>query len=573
MRALAAKLAVASCLAASVGIVGASTPGTAAVRPRVVVPAAAVHGPGFRPLAAVPLRIGLEFLVPPRDPAALARFIASVSTPGTPLFHHYLAKGQFGTRFGAAPSTLASVRAYLVAHRLTAVSVSADRLFVRATGTVGVVDALLHTKIGQYLYMGRRVYANTTSAVLPAALARSVRTVIGLNDVPKERTNFSLRAHRRARATGCDGQTAGVNATTGPFTIAQVGAAYKYDAFASHGDLGQGQTIAVFELTDLLSSDVNYYLTCDHLSTEVSTVRIDGGNGLNFSAEVEAALDVEIVATIAPAAKVVVYDGPNAQAGALDTYQRIATDDTAQTVSTSWGFCERADAAAVTAEAAIFSEMAAQGQTVVAAAGDSGASDCLGYFATHTNPLAGAIGVDDPASQPYVTAVGGTTISNAALIGSSAQAETVWDTKDVAGGGGGVSALWPRPSYQDGVAGTSAAGRSVPDLSIDADPASGYMIYTVAAGGWTPVGGTSCGAPMIAALFALANQYNSTRLGFVNPLLYQVGAQHPGVNFNDVTSGNNETYGVTGYGTAAAGYDDASGWGSPLATSFLGGDI
>ena len=112
----------------------------------------------------------------------------------------------------------------------------------------------------------------------------------------------------------------------------------------------------------------------------------------------------------------------------------------------------------------------------------------------------------------------------------------------------------------------------MPDLSIDADPASGYRVYTMATG-WITVGGTSCGAPMAAALVALTNEYHATQLGFMNPLLYQVAVDHPGELFNDVTVGNNKTYDVPGFSTAAVGYDPASGWGSPLASAFLGGDV
>ena len=566
---------VASALVASVAF-GAPLVSGAASRPAAPQAAVAAHlvaGAQFHPLAARNTTISLEFSVPPRSPAALKSFIASVSTPGSPRYGKYLAKGQFASRFGASPATVASITHYLGTHGLSGVSVTSDRLFVRAHGSVRAVEALLHTTISFYRYQGKTVYTNTKPARLPAALSGKVATVVGLSDVPEFHASDVLpRTAVHHDATTCSQMTTGTNATSGPFTISQVGDAYGYNAFATHGDLGQGQTLAVFELVNYLPGDIQYYQSCVGKQDTISGIKIDGGGGININAEVEADLDIEVAATLAPKATLEVYQGPNSQAGDIDTYQRIATDDTAQVVTTSWGFCDAADLSADVAESAVFSEMATQGQTVVAAAGDSGASDCLGLDATTANPLAGAIGTDDPASQQYVTGVGGTTITDAATIGTNPTSEVVWDTSDVEGTGGAVSSVVPEPSYQVGVPGTSTHGRTVPDLSIDADPASGYMIYTLGFG-WTPIGGTSAGAPMIATLVLLANEYNGVHLGFINPLLYTDGVAHPGQNFNDVTVGNNETYDVPGFSSAATGFDAATGWGSPIGASFLGGDI
>jgi kumamolisin len=362
--------------------------------------------------------------------------------------------------------------------------------------------------------------------------------------------------------------TKGTNPTSGPFTIGEVGNADGYGAFAAKGAGGQGQTVAIFELTNYIPYDIKYFQDCTSKHDTISSVIVDGGNGINPYAEVEADLDIEIVATLAPSARIDVYQGPNSEAGVVDTYDRIATDDAAKVVSTSWGLCERVDGATGPAEYGVFQEMAAQGQTVAAASGDGGASDCIGYRSTRTDPLAGAIGVDDPASQPYVTGVGGTTVTDAATIGKDPASEVVWDTSDLEGTGGGVSSSWPAPTYQHRVTGASGAGRTVPDVAMDADPASGYMIYSIAYG-WIDVGGTSAAAPMFASLMALADQYNATTYGFVLPLLYAVGKAEPGKYFNDVTIGNNETYDVPGYATAKPGYDAASGWGSPVAAAFL----
>jgi hypothetical protein len=214
--------------------------------------------------------------------------------------------------------------------------------------------------------------------------------------------------------------------------------------------------------------------------------------------------------------------------------------------------------------------MAAQGQTVASAAGDSGSSDCNGI--TNNN-----LAVDDPASQPYVTGVGGLSVSVIAPLN-----ESVWNTPVSTGypgaGGGGVSILWSRPSWQvaPGIA-SSASMRMVPDLSTDADPNTGFVEYftgsaqgachTGCEAGFGSVGGTSIGAPMVSSMVAVGAQgCNVNRLGFINPALYAMAS----TGFNDVTVGNNDLYNVGGY-SAGPGYDMASGLGSPNGAAFFAG--
>ena len=234
MRVLSRCLVAACALAAGVAVAASAAPGGAAVSSHgVVISARTPVGGQFRTVAASPtLRIGLEFFLPSRDANALRAFVAGVSAPGSATFHHYLARGQFARRFGASSATIATVRTYLSRHGMTGISTSADRLFVRATGTARVVQRLLHTTISQYLYKGRRVYSNTTRAVVPAAIARSVRTIVGLSDVPTWHPHLAAAPRaRRPATTTCSQMSTGTNATTGPFTIPQVGGAYHYDAF------------------------------------------------------------------------------------------------------------------------------------------------------------------------------------------------------------------------------------------------------------------------------------------------------------------------------------------------------
>jgi subtilase family serine protease len=194
--------------------------------------------------------------------------------------------------------------------------------------------------------------------------------------------------------------------------------------------------------------------------------------------------------------------------------------------------------------------MAAQGQTVFAASGDYGAYD----------PYTGTVAVQDPASQPYVCGVGGTTLSTNS--DGSYNSETTWG-----GSGGGYSTLWNIPSYQASVVSVLGDGwaayylRNVPDVSLNADPNVGYDEYnSTSLGGWDPVGGTSAAAPLWSALVALANQerknYALGRVGFINPDLYNLFDEGYYFDMFDIQTGNNGVYNATYY------YDAATGLGS-----------
>ena len=314
---------------------------------------------------------------------------------------------------------------------------------------------------------------------------------------------------------------------------------------------GSNQVIALFELGAYLASDITEYANYFGLpSPKLTNILVDGGSGSAIDAEVT--LDIELAIALAPQSQIYVYEGPNSNQGVLDTYNRIATDNLAKQVSTSWGMSESLENAQyLQAESAIFLQMAAHGQTIYAAAGDSGAYD---DYPTLT------LEVDDPASQPYVVGVGGTRLTVNSTSGAYSN-ESVWNNGQGNGaGGGGVSTAWPLPSWQTNISTVSSkTHRNVPDVALNADPNTGYSIYYN--GQWTTYGGTSCAAPLWAAFTACINQERlatqKPALGFANPLLYTIGTGSSySANFHDVTSGNNLHY------AAGPGYDNASGWGS-----------
>ncbi|MFZ1995630.1 MAG: putative Ig domain-containing protein, partial [Solirubrobacteraceae bacterium] len=383
------------------------------------------------------------------------------------------------------------------------------------------------------------------------------------------------------------------------YTADQVASAYGFSGLYGAGSSGAGVTVAVYELEAVDPADIAAYQSCYGTHAAVSYVPVDRGAGTGPGSG-EAALDIENLIGLAPNVNVLVYQGPNSNSGSpgsgpYDTFSSIINQDRARVVTVSWGQCEtllgRSDAIA---ESTLFEQAAVQGQSIVAASGDSGAEDCDTGGAIPQTQAA----VDDPSSQLFVTGVGGTTLS---ALGPR-PTESVWNsggailsgTLQPGASGGGISTLWPMPTPQlDSAAAldvrtAQAAGsacahpggfcREVPDVAADGDPATGYLIYWNGRGevgsepaGWQGIGGTSGASPLWAALLALTDgsrACSGATVGFANPALYEAAGGAYAADFNDVAAGNNDfTGGNGGRFAATAGYDPATGLGTPNAAS------
>ncbi len=357
-----------------------------------------------------------------------------------------------------------------------------------------------------------------------------------------------------------------------------------------------GVRVALVELEPDLPSDISADERCFGIHTPVSYRQVDGGAGSGAGSG-EAAIDIENIIGLSPGVTVDVYQGPDAADNdAYDVYKKIINatgSQQDQVISTSWGSCEaNLTAGQLTAEQDLFAQAAAQGQTVIAAAGDSGSTGC--YQADHGND---ALAVQDPASQPNVLGVGGTAMTTSG--------DVTWNDSAIGkgAGGGGPSAAWCMPSYQDqpgipGLIGTgsvpnpscqSSTGtkyqRQVPDVSAASSLASGYLGYYL--GHWSIFYGTSAAAPLWASVAALIDAspfcrvWQSGDAGARPPGLYFVaadfesyiyGAQPEGLT--DVTAGDND-YATSGYTggsyPATTGYDLATGLGTPLVSGIANG--
>lgn len=560
----------------------------------------------------------------PRSSRALQAYAEAVGDPSSPDYRRYLSARQFVSRFAPTRAEVAAVERSLRAHGLTPGPPAANRLSIPIQATGPAIEHAFSVSLASFrLADGADVVLNGSPPAVDARIAGAVQSVIGLDGLqhwisPLQRPP-AVGPHRTQRhgasALSASGPTARARTrvdTGGPqpcraasaaaprqsaYTIDQIASAYGFPGLYAGADRGSGQTIAVYELEPDAPSDIAAYQSCYGTDVPISYVPVDGGSGTGAGSG-EAALDIEQLIGLAPGVRLLVYQGPNSNSdnpgsGPYDTFASIISQDRASVVSNSWGECEPIEGATdAAAENVLFEEAAAQGETVVSAAGDEGAQDCYDGSGQGNASLA----VDDPASQPFVTGVGGTTLTRLGPRPS----ETVWDGaltgtfgSGRGAGGGGVSTLWPMPAYQQdappalnviepvGQAQCQISGgycREVPDVSADADPATGYLIYYNGANtvkrypvGWQGTGGTSGASPVWAALFALADAQPACArapVGFANPALYAAATESEDSYFNDVTEGTNDLLNDAGTTySAGPGYDMASGLGTPNAAA------
>ena len=500
--------------------------------------------------------IPLALTLPLRDQAGLDTLLHRLYTPGDPMQGRFLTPDEFTQRFGPTEQDYAAVADFARRSGLTVTGTHPNRLLLDVSGPAATVERALGVRLGRYRTpQGRLFRAPGSEPTIPTTLAGRLAGIVGLDTLAVH------RPHLRPALRPADGlEPAAGSGPQGGLTPADVRNAYSL----SGGATGAGQTIALYELDGYRPTDIAMYQSAYGLpATSLINILVDGASGAAGTNADEVTLDIELAQALAPnISHILVYETPNdgQDAHYLDCYNRIATDNLAKQVSTSWGSPEGQNSQSfLQGENRIFQQMAAQGQTIFSATGDNGAYDD-----------ATTLSVDDPGSQPYVTGVGGTTLTSG--TGGAYGSETAWSDLTPttlsplgSGGGGGFSTAWPVPSFQAGLQ-NAPTGRSVPDVALDGDPQTGFSIYS--GGGWHVFGGTSVGAPLWAGLSALANGKRAAAglgpVGFLNPILYQIGASAAYVaDFHDVTTGTNLYY------PARTGYDNASGLGTFIGDALL----
>jgi len=444
----------------------------------------------------------------------------------------------FARRFGASAADFAAVRAFARRNRLAILNTDSAACTALLSGTVAQFNSAFGVTLMHYRHPEWGTYlGHSGTPMLPAALQGIAMAVLGLDRRPAARTNFRIRRH--------------ADISKKSYTPPQLASIYDFPA----GD-GAGQCIALIELGGgYRAADVARYFESLGLAKQPVLVDVAVGGGSNAPTgdpsgpDGEVSLDIEVAGAIAPGARIAVYFASNTMAGFIQAVSQAVHDQTNQpsVVSISWGGPEASwPAQTIQAFEQVLQAAAALGVTVCAAAGDTGSGGGL---------FNGANYVDFPASSAYVLACGGTRL-HATEAGQIS--ETVWNDGSHGGAtGGGVSGVFPVPSWQQhltvkrtGGASAPLTGRGVPDVAGDADPESGYAVLVDG----TPavVGGTSAVAPLWAALVARINAASGRTLGWLNPVLYA----HPSA-LRDVVQGNNGGY------SAAPGWDACTGLGSP----------
>ncbi len=551
-------------------------------------------------------QLSLRFNISAAQQAGLGVLLSEQQNPASPRYHQWLTPEQFGAQFGLPAADLAKVSAWLASQGFTVTEVARGGTFMRFTGTVGQAEAAFHTQLHQLSVDGETHIANVSDPSLPAAMAAVTSSIGGLHD-------FQLKP----RVKRVPAAVTPTDATVRPLYTSQASGNHFlapadfwtiYDYVPSSGMNGAGVTVAVMGQTDIVMSDVTTFRSLGGLPTYGSagnptfTVKVVGTDpGTRSADQLEAELDVEWSGATAPNANILFVNST----AVIDTSLTCSIDNNlAPILSLSYGECEAAaGSAAVSSFVPLFEQANAQGQTIVASAGDSGATDCDYNVTIATKGL----GVDFPGDIPNVTSIGGTMFNDASgtywnATNSSANngsaltyiPEQVWNEDSqgqLGSGGGGASLYMTKPLWQVGTGVPADSARDVPDVSLNAALfhdavlicTPGFCLsgtYKDASGSHDIVGGTSVGAPEFAGILALIEQKTGSRIGNANPTLYALAnSALYSTAFHDITSGNNSspcTAGTTncpiggsiGF-SAGTGYDLASGWGSLKVTGLV----
>lgn len=526
---------------------------------------------------------------------------------------------------------MSRVSDYLRAQGVQVGTVEGHRRYLEASADRAVLARAFGTQLGTYVHNGQTVTAPSQAVTLPSAVGAQVLTVTGLDTTKQLKKHNNIGADRVQPAAAAPAATPGATTPPAGFRNARpcnidygtTRATSLPSLFGEKlpyvpcGYTGPQFRSAYEGATDLDGSGVTVAITDAYawqfITRDASRYANENGDGPfspgGFSQSLpssyryqsdcdpsgwsgEETLDVEAVHAMAPGARVRYYASRSCvDEDFQDTLARVVDENQARLVSNSWSDVEENESSAsIAAYEQVFMQGAMQGISFLFSSGDSG--DELGRT--------GVRQVDYPASDPYATAVGGTAtaISHGSLIGQTgwgthnyslpSDGKSWKDTGYLYGAGGGFSALFNRPSYQNSkVPASSPAGRAVPDVSMDADPQTGMLIgqtQTFPEGvhyDQYRIGGTSLASPLLAGMFALTEQHAGRRLGLLNPLLYKSTAitdvkgggmpdkgvvrvnYNNGVNTADGTTPFVRTFNQNSSLTTVAGWDDTTGLGVP----------
>lgn len=560
--------------------------------------------------------ITLVFRRSSEQEATLKELLAAQQDTASPLYHHWLTPDTFAARFGVADEDIATVSSWLASRgfHLDNIARSHDR--ITFSGTAAQVNSAFGTELHHYRTEGESHFAPASDLTLPAELASVTAAVLHLSDF-RPKPNIKVQTRPKPEFTSFSTQAHYL-------TPGDIETMYDLKPLTSNSLDGTGQAIAVVGQSYVDTSPSSSVTTFQQNLGTVNTVTPvivpgSGAEAVVSGDEGESEIDLEYSSGIAFKANIfLVYVGSNPNYSVFDALAYAITEDVAPVVSISYGVCEPLISAADADQSnAVFEQAAAQGQTLVASAGDSGSTACAA-FTTEEGVTAAqqqALAVSFPASSPYVTAVGGTQMAAGTFSAGDSSywasasssdntnsllsyvPEVVWneDSADfgIAAGGGGTSIYFSRPSWQTGVPGIPTGGfRLLPDIALQSSVNSpGFLLCSSdptligpqkascvngmlgSSNQYTTAGGTSFAAPIFAGFLAILNQQQQANgQGNINPVLYSLAANPKtyAAAFHDITSGTNAclptaaTCSIGGESNYAAtqGYDQATGLGS-----------
>ncbi len=594
--------------------------------------------------------LSVNFLPSAAQQAALDTLLQAQQDSSSPSYHKWLTPTQFGAQFGMSESDLSAVTGWLQAHGLQVSEIAPSRNAIHFSGTVAQVEQAFQTELHALSVDGEAHFANTTAPMLPSAFAGTVASVRGLD-------NFRVKAHARAASRtvpySVGGRSASSAPSSHPFAVdpntgteyvapEDFSKIYDVNTLYNAGFTGSasypigiiGQTAIT---TSSTSPDISAFRSAFGLSATQPNFILTPNTGSSQIIDAgdlsESELDLEWAGAVAPSAPLYfVYTG-NAGCGsnvgcsydvftalqyAIQTYQ--VNGKPLPILSVSYGRCEPQETQYYATYETWFQQANAQGQTILTASGDQGAAAC-DYTTLSSNSYAatGGLQVSYPASSAYVTGIGGTSFS-----GDLTSNPTYWALTDdtnfgnelglfipsstwndsattaqailqqgLSASGGGVSSLFPKPSWQIGPGVPADGKRDVPDLSLSADPNhDGFLVCisgscTGTNGYFNVYGGTSVASPSFAGILAITEQKLGGFQGNINPSIYRIGTNATAYasSFHDITTGTNVvpcvvaasdvgcSGGTMGY-SAGTGYDLVTGLGAPDAANFaaaLGG--
>ncbi|MGA9426514.1 MAG: S53 family peptidase, partial [Terracidiphilus sp.] len=516
--------------------------------------------------------ITLRFNRSAQQEAALDALIQAQQNPASPLYHKWLTPDQFAAQFGMAQSDIDTVESWLRQQGFTVNDVNRSHTEIHFSGTTGQVETAFATEMHFFEVNGQKHFAPSTALSVPAAIAGVVSDIHNLSD-------FRPHAdHIIPRRTFTSGQTGNVF-----FAPPDIATTYDIQALYTEGVKGDGQTIAIMGQSAIALSDIEAFQNASNLSVKDPNLVLVPGTGTNTVSsgdESESDLDLEWSGAMAPGANIVfVYVGNNQDYSTFDAANWAVDEGIGNIISMSYSVCELdpyVTSSYIDSQEAIYKQAAAQGQTVLAASGDSGSTACYGDTNITSTATQESLAVNYPASSAYVTAVGGTEIASEFSSGGSSVSqywssngsndvlssalsyipEVAWNDDALAvtsgatcsatssclsSSGGGASTFIAQPSWQSdyfkttGEANPSSSHRLLPDISFYASPDQpGYLYCTSDQSSWgqsqtgscgsgfrastsdaslTVAGGTSFGTPIFAGMVALLNQFGKYTTG------------------------------------------------------------